>query len=92
MSSKKKSIDFEQSLDALQATVELLESGDLSLEDALQTFEKGIGLTRDCQQALDSAQQRIMLLLEQNGQPVETPLEDTEPTADPEDSDDDIPF
>lgn len=92
MSSKKPSFDFEHSLNALQATVEQLESGDLGLEQALQAFEKGIGLTRDCQQALDQARQRITRLLELNGQLQEVPLQDTpSPSPAGEDSDD-IPF
>lgn len=94
MSSKKQPFDFEQSLNALQATVEQLESGDLSLEDALQAFEQGIGLTRECQQALNQAQQRVSMLLEQNGQLQEAPIPGTPTPPQPEDkhTDDDIPF
>jgi len=100
MPSKKTSFSFEQSLDALETTVEQLESGDLSLEDALQAFEKGIGLTRECQQALNQAQTRINVLLEKNGELVEQPLSETEPaqikataaTVDDFDSNEDIPF
>ncbi len=84
-----KSFDFEQSLNALQATVEQLESGDLSLEQALSAFETGIGLTRDCQQALDQARQRINLLLEQDGEPRTRPLESAHSPNEPGD---DIPF
>ncbi len=92
MATKKPSFDFEQSLNALQDTVEQLESGDLSLEQALQAFEKGIGLTRSCQQALDQARQRITTLLEQNGQLQETPLQ-TSASPEPTRGDsDDIPF
>ena len=93
MTSKKKTFDFEQALSALQSTVEQLESGDLSLEDDLQAFEKGIGLTRDCQQALNQAQQRISTLLEQNGQLQETAFTDNICSpASAEKEDDDIPF
>lgn len=93
MSSKKPPFDFEQSLDQLQSTVQQLESGDLSLEQALQAFEKGIGLTRECQRALDAARQRITVLLEQNGQLQEVPLQDSaSPTSAGSDTDDDIPF
>lgn len=100
MPSKKTSFSFEQSLDALETTVEQLESGDLSLEDALQAFEKGIGLTRECQQALNQAQTRINVLLEKNGELVEQPVSETEPiqikataaTVDDFDSNEDIPF
>jgi exodeoxyribonuclease VII small subunit len=44
-----------------------MESGDLSLEDSLKTFEEGIKLTRECQQALKTAEQKVNLLIEQNG-------------------------
>ncbi len=93
MTTQKPSFDFEQSLGELQKTVEQLESGDLSLEQALQAFEKGIGLTRECQRALDAARQRITVLLEQNGQLQEVPLQDSaSPTSAGSDTDDDIPF
>lgn len=93
MTTKKPSFDFEQSLSDLQETVEQLESGDLSLEQALQAFEKGVGLTRECQQALDQARQRITVLLEQNGQLQEAPLqENTSSTSASSNADDDIPF
>lgn len=41
-----------------------LEQGDLPLEESLATFERGIHLTRGCQQALDAAEQRVRLLTE----------------------------
>lgn len=92
MPSKKQPFDFEQALDSLQTTVQQLESGDLSLEDALQAFEKGVGLTRDCQQALNQAQQRINVLLEQNGQLQEVPFSDSTPSTSSASNTDDIPF
>ncbi len=48
----KKSFPFEESLARLESLVEKMESGDLSLEDSLKTFEEGIKLTRECQQDL----------------------------------------
>ena len=50
MTEKKKNINFERSLNDLEKIVEELESGDLSLEDSLKAFEKGIKLARDCQE------------------------------------------
>ena len=47
MTEKKKNINFEKSLNDLEKIVEELESGDLSLEDSLKAFEKGIKLARD---------------------------------------------
>ena len=42
MSKEKKAVDFEQQLASLEDLVESLESGDLSLEDSLKSFEQGI--------------------------------------------------
>lgn len=67
MARKKASIDFEQSLADLQALVERLENGELSLEDSLTAFEQGISLTRDCQSALVQAEQKVQVLLERDG-------------------------
>ena len=73
MARQKKTPSFEQSLNELQAIVERLESGDLSLEESLATFEQGIGLTRECQNALQDTEQRVRILLEQNGTLTEQP-------------------
>lgn len=58
---------FDQNLADLEALVEQLESGDLGLEDALKLFEKGVKLTRNCQQALDNAQQKVETLIVESG-------------------------
>ncbi|MAC98962.1 MULTISPECIES: exodeoxyribonuclease VII small subunit [Pseudomonas] len=68
MARKKTAVDFEQSLGSLQALVERLESGDLSLEESLTAFEQGVALTRDCQQALSQAEQKVQQLMESNGE------------------------
>ena len=68
MTKEKKAIDFEQQLENLEALVESLESGGLSLEDSLTSFEQGIKLARDCQQALKQAEQKVALLLEDDGE------------------------
>jgi exodeoxyribonuclease VII small subunit len=52
-------VQFEASLEALEQIVVQLEKGDLKLEEALQAFEKGVGLTRVCRQILDQAQLKI---------------------------------
>ena len=53
---------FERSLAELEALVTQLESGDLPLEQALSSFEQGVRLTRECQDALSAAQQKVQLL------------------------------
>lgn len=63
MATRKKAANFEKSLESLEALVEEMESGDLSLDDALKSFEKGIKLTQECQQALDEAEQKVAILL-----------------------------
>lgn len=78
MARKKTSIDFEQSLADLQALVERLETGELSLEESLAVFEQGTALTRDCQGALAQAEQKVQILLERDGELAAEPF-DAEP-------------
>lgn len=54
--------DFEAALAELAALVERMEKGDLSLDDSLKTFERGIALTRTCQEALQNAELRVRKL------------------------------
>ncbi|MDX1458586.1 MAG: exodeoxyribonuclease VII small subunit [Marinobacter sp.] len=56
--------DFEKALNELENLVKDLEQGELSLEQSLSAFERGVKLTRDCQQALKSAEQRIEQLVQ----------------------------
>lgn len=57
-----KTINFEQSIAELEGIVSNLEKGELSLEESLKQFEKGIGLARQCQQILKQAEQKIEML------------------------------
>lgn len=68
MATKKKAVDFEQSLAALEALVIRMEKGDLSLEESLKAFEDGIRLTRECQSRLAAAEQQVHLLMEEQGE------------------------
>lgn len=61
-------LDFEKALAELEAVVERLEQGDISLENSLKDFERGVKLARSCQSALNDAQQRVEKLIEENGQ------------------------
>lgn len=54
--------DFERSLDALEQLVERMEQGEMSLEDSLAAYERGVGLYRRCQTALEQAELRVRLL------------------------------
>jgi exodeoxyribonuclease VII small subunit len=63
----KTSVDFEEALDQLEELVEDMENGDLTLEESLKAFEQGIKLTRDCQSSLSQAEQKVQMLIEENG-------------------------
>jgi exodeoxyribonuclease VII small subunit len=51
-----------------------MEQGDLSLEESVKAFERGIELSRRCERALDDAEQKVQILTEKNGQPSTTPF------------------
>ena len=76
MATKKIEIDFEKALEQLEGLVEELESGDLSLENSLKSFEKGIKLARLCQEQLSKAELQVQKLIEENGELKTTPLKD----------------
>jgi exodeoxyribonuclease VII small subunit len=59
--------DFENALEQLEELVSSMEKGELSLEESLQAFEKGIKLTRECQTALKKAEQKVKVLINENG-------------------------
>ena len=56
-------LKFEEAIADLQQVVEQLESGDLSLEDSLAAFEKGVGLVRYCNQKLSEVEKKVELLV-----------------------------
>jgi exodeoxyribonuclease VII small subunit len=60
----KKKESFEEVLENLEKIVHSLENGDLPLEEALEHFEKGVGLSRECAKRLDAVQRRIEEILE----------------------------
>ena len=64
---KPESLTFEQSMQELEDLVSKMEQGDLPLEDALQSFERGIKLARHSQQKLKDAEQKVHILTNQNG-------------------------
>ena len=76
MAKKKASVDFESALKELESLVEKMERGDIRLEESLQYFERGIELTRHCQQALQEAEQKVHILLEKDRQTEIKPFSD----------------
>lgn len=63
----KSSFNFEAALAELNQLVEKMEQGDLTLEESLKSFERGVTLTRECQQALKAAEQKVQILMQTNG-------------------------
>ncbi len=59
--------NFEAALAELEQLVEKMESGNQTLEEALKSFQRGIELTRACQEGLKEAEQRVEKLVQQNG-------------------------
>lgn len=70
MPKKKTTTSFEDALAELEQLVNRLERGDISLEESLQAFERGVNLTRICQKALQEAEQKVQVLIDKNGSPV----------------------
>lgn len=66
MTEEKSPASFEDALTELESLVDTLEKGDLSLEDSLKTFERGVQLTRTCQEALKDAEQKVRILTQQD--------------------------
>jgi exodeoxyribonuclease VII small subunit len=68
---------FEQAIAELEEMVEKLEKGDLSLEESLEFFQKGVELSKYCSKKLDEAEKKISVLIEdENGKITEKPLEE----------------
>ena len=74
MAEKKTAVNFEKAIKDLEKIVEDLESGELSLEQSLKTFEKGIKLARQCQGELEKAELKVKKLVEENGEVKTKPL------------------
>ncbi len=70
-----KTPSFEQALAELESLVETMEQGELSLEESLKSFERGVMLTRTCQQALQEAEQKIRILTKNNTEAEPEPFE-----------------
>ena len=73
--SKTKPKGLEQNLAELEALVQRLEEGELSLEAALKEFEKGVKLTRECQAALQEAGQKVEILMQKDAAAAPTEFE-----------------
>ena len=67
---KKDTVNFELSLQKLEKIIEILEDGDISLEESVKSFEEGIGLVKECQKQLSQAELKVKKLLD-NGDTVD---------------------
>jgi exodeoxyribonuclease VII small subunit len=61
-------INFESAIQELENLVEQMEQGDITLEQSLENFERGIELTRACQKALQEAEQKVQILTQKQGE------------------------
>jgi exodeoxyribonuclease VII small subunit len=71
----KKPVNLEKALGELEKLVEEMEQGKLSLDESLKRFEKGIALTSECQEALQTAELKVQELIEKNGKLIEKDFE-----------------
>jgi exodeoxyribonuclease VII small subunit len=79
VSKKTIGLDFEKSLEELEALVEKMETGGMTLEESLKCFERGITLSKACQKSLSQAEQKISILLEKDGKQTLTPFDLSDP-------------
>jgi len=71
---KRSTPNFEEALRELEGLVEQMEQGELSLEESLKSFERGIALTHLCQKALEEAEQKVEILSQKEGAPQAQPF------------------
>jgi exodeoxyribonuclease VII small subunit len=90
-------LSFEGALEQLETTVGRLEEGEMPLEEALELFEKGVSLSKQCTTTLEAAEKRIEILVADRGgrdewasEPFETDAEDDDSRDGSRDDDDDL--
>jgi exodeoxyribonuclease VII small subunit len=67
---------FEEAMQELEALVERMEGGEMTLEESLAAFERGIALTRLCQQSLQAAEQKVEILTKNSADAPTEPFDD----------------
>lgn len=78
MTRKTKQPDLESSLAEINTLIEQMEQGELSLEQSLERFERGINLIKHCQKVLQEAEQKVQILIQNNTQEDLQPYENNE--------------
>ena len=66
---------FEESMEALEGIVKELEEGKLNLEDSVEKFEEGIKLSKDCNEILEKAEKKIVMLVKDDDEIIEEDFE-----------------
>ncbi len=72
--------DFESALSELEKIVERMERGEQTLEASLNDFERGMALSKSCQQSLEAAEQRVETLVKRHGEVAAEPFEPEDPS------------
>ncbi len=78
MTKKAKTPDLESSLAEITHLIEQMEQGELSLEQSLTHFERGVKLIKHCQKILQEAEQKVQILMQNNGEDELNPYENKE--------------
>lgn len=68
---KQKNDNFEEAIKKLENIVSELEKGNLNLDESVEKFEEGINISKQCNEILQTAEKRISILLEKNGEIIE---------------------
>jgi len=64
-------MSFEESLEKLEGIVNKLENGDVPLDDAIDEFNKAMQLVKTCNDKLNSAEEAIAKIVQENGEVIE---------------------
>ena len=83
-------LSFEEALDELEAIVAELEQGDSALDESIARFERGVALTRRCEDRLGEAEKKLAVLLQQGSRVVEVDMESGETLSEQEDLGDEV--
>ena len=65
---KEKELSFESAMEQLEQIVEMLEEGDVSLEEAINIYKRGMDLSKICHEKLQSAQEQLVQIVDENGE------------------------
>ena len=63
---KKTAVSFEKTINDLEDIIDILESGEIPLEQAMENFEEGVKLSNECQKALNDAEKKVRILIDKN--------------------------